>query len=280
MGYISSLVRRQYKEFSRRIEHRNFVFWNDPADRQIRTVKLSATDQPDVWKSGENWQRKLSNKGNSREFARMYGCSVPELYHRGTDLPLHLPDRYVIRPTIGHSSSSVFVMNEGVNLMDQQSYTREEIENKLKGAIINNGDVEFLVEEFLQSEDGNYRLLDDYKFYVFNGEIAAIMVINRTSPSTGFMSCYDETWTRIEKINTYYPEAQTMPRPICFDQMVTQVKKLSKEYEIFCRIDFYATSRGAVFGEFTPTPFKGKYFTGTAEKLFINYWDKYCKGKI
>jgi hypothetical protein len=62
--------------------------------------------------------------------------------------------------------------------------------------------------------------------------------------------------------------------------MLTQVKSLSKEYGIFCRIDFYATPKGPVFGEFTPTPFKGKYFTVRGEKLFIHYWDKYCNGKI
>ncbi|MEJ7679344.1 MAG: hypothetical protein WKG06_16095 [Segetibacter sp.] len=37
---------------------------------------------------------------------------------------------------------------------------------------------------------------------------------------------------------------------------------------------------GAVFGEFTPTPALGNGFTPDAQKLFTNYWDKFCKGMI
>ena len=49
---------------------------------------------------------------------------------------------------------------------------------------------------------------------------------------------------------------------------------------IFVRIDFYATDKGAVFGEFTPTPFRGLFFTPHADKLFIPLWDQYCNGLI
>jgi hypothetical protein len=43
--------------------------------------------------------------------------------------------------------------------------------------------------------------------------------------------------------------------------MTEAAVRFSKAYEIFCRVDFYATDKGAVFGEFTPIPAVGKGFT-------------------
>ena len=54
--------------------------------------------------------------------------------------------------------------------------------------------------------------------------------------------------------------------------MVTQVKTLGKMLGCFMRIDMYATSRGAVFGEFTPTPHGGSGYTEWADKYLATYW--------
>jgi hypothetical protein len=62
--------------------------------------------------------------------------------------------------------------------------------------------------------------------------------------------------------------------------MLDQAKRLSRAYEIFVRIDFYATDNGAVFGEFTPTPSMGGGPTKFGQKLLMFYWDKYCNSKI
>lgn len=57
-------------------------------------------------------------------------------------------------------------------------------------------------------------------------------------------------------------------------------KRLSNTYEIFTRIDFYATDKAAVFGEFTPTPGAGNDFTPEGDKLLSAYWDNYCNGMV
>jgi hypothetical protein len=59
--------------------------------------------------------------------------------------------------------------------------------------------------------------------------------------------------------------------PKCFDYMREHAKVLSRAYKIFATFDFYATPKGAVFGEFTPTPFMGGYFRPTAQRLFVKY---------
>jgi hypothetical protein len=38
------------------------------------------------------------------------------------------------------------------------------------------------------------------------------------------------------------------------------------------RIDMYATDKGAVFGEFTPTPQGGKGYSEWAEKYLGSFW--------
>lgn len=273
-----------YGPFEQRIRNRHKSFWSSPDAESVRNTPMAAGDPLEKWKNVEHWQRKLSNKHNSREFAKMHGCNVPELYWKGRE---HnkidfsaLPDRFVIRPTIGHSSGLVFLMKDGMNLMDKKSHTPESIRTILGEALQKNPCLEFLVEEFLRDEAGEHRIPDDYKVYMFNGELASIQVINRLGPSKGFTSCYDEDWNRIPNVNIYYPQAPLQKAPECLQGILDQARLLSKSYEIFVRIDFYATDKGAVFGEFTPTPFMGTSFTPEAESTFVAYWDRFCKGMI
>ncbi len=271
-------------EFKKRIKNRHKTFWQAPEAERVRNTIMVASDPIEKWKNVKNWQRKLSNKYNSREFAKKHNCKVADLYWKGRDINTlqfdNLPEHYVIRPTIGHSSASVFLMNDSVNLMNGITYSKEDIKEALIKALNENESLEFLFEEFLRTESGVYKIPDDYKFYMFNGEVASVQVINRLGPSKGFTTCYNENWQVMENVNTYYPKGEHQQPPECFQEMLQKVKELSKAYEIFVRIDFYATDKGAVFGEFTPTPFSGSYFTPKAEKFFSTYWDRFCNGMV
>ncbi|MFA6084309.1 ATP-grasp fold amidoligase family protein [Mucilaginibacter sp.] len=271
-------------ELKRRIKFRHKTFWKDEIAEEIRNVKMSAKDSLQKWQDIIHWQRKLSNKLNAREFARMHGCRVPDLYWKGRDIHninfSGLPSNFVIRPTVGHSSKLVFVMANGTNLFDNKQYSPLQITQLLSEALSENENLEFLIEEFLKNENGQYGILTDYKFFCFNGEIATIMVINRLSPNSGFASFYDEHWNEMETVQMNYPQAETQKAPLCLADMVSCVKKLSKAYGIFVRIDFYATYKGCVFGEFTPTPSMGTKFTRYGKEQLLNYWDTYCKGLI
>lgn len=281
---ISSFPNRKESEFTKRIRHRHKIFWEAPNAEVIRNTHMSASDPIEKWMDVENWQRKLSNKHNSREFAKMHGCRVAELYWRGRnvkDIPFDkLPEHYVIRPTIGYSCGMVFVMQKGVNLLDKKPYGIKELQAEMSGAVEENPYLEFLVEEFVRTEKGEYNLPDDYKIYTFNGEIASIRLINRVGVRKGFFGTYDADWNEIEIDNTSYPAGSYQEPPACLEEMVACAKRLSKAYGIFVRIDFYATDKGAVFGEFTPTPTMGYGYTTNASKKYEAYWDKYCAGMI
>jgi hypothetical protein len=275
---------RDQGEFPKRIRKRHETFWKDPNSEKIRNSKMSRDDSIDKWKDTPHWQRKLSNKFNAREFAIMNGCNVPDLYWKGTDIDSFdfntLPDHFVIRPTTGHSSNLVFVMANGTNLFDHKNYTDLQLKDILRKKVSENEHLEFLIEEFIKNEDGVYTIPLDYKFLCFNGEIASVVVIERLGPKEGLSYFYDEHWNKVDKLNFLYPANDEKQPPRCFQEMLAQAKRLSKAYGIFIRLDFYATDKGPVFGEFTPTPSLGRDFTPFGKKLLLDYWDKYCYGLI
>ncbi|MDO6391452.1 ATP-grasp fold amidoligase family protein [Pontibacter sp. BT731] len=271
-------------ELSRRIKQRHRTFWGQPDSEIVRNTKMNASDPIEKWKDVTNWQRKLSNKYNAREFAKKHGCRVPDLYWKGRNIEAidfsKLPEQFVIRPTIGHSSNNVFLMNKNYNQMDNKFYSAEEISKVMEAALNKDARLEFLIEEFVRDEQGNYVIPVNYKIHTFNGEIAGINVLNKVGPRKGTMRAYDENWNMINNIACDLPVAPYQKPPNCIKEIVTHAKILSKAYEIYVRVDFFATDKGAVFNEFTPTPSVGDYFTPEADKKFISYWDKYCKGLI
>lgn len=272
--------------FASRIKHRHNTFWNAENAEIARNEPLSSDSPLAKWTEGEHWQKKLSNKYNAREFARIHGCKAACLYWKGRDVNAidwtRMPPYHVIRPTIGHSCQHVFLMANSVNLMDKKTYSGDDIKTVLGDALKQNPYAEFLIEEFVRTEKGEHKIPDDYKFYAFNGEVAIIEVINRLGARSGLVSYYDKDWNRMADIVSIkkYAKGEYQEPPACFSEMMEQAKRLSRAYEIFVRIDFYATDKGCVFGEFTPTPGSAKYFTVKGNKLLIKYWDKYCKGKI
>jgi len=281
---IYTLLNRGNGEFSKRIKHRNKEFWGSPEGKVLKKTQINATDPLAKWQEGKYWQRRLSNKHNSMEFAKLYGCRIPGMYWQGKDLDelkaMELPEHYVIRPSIGAASKLVFLMNGSLNLMNKQTYTKDSLIEELNQALVNDPRLEFLVEEFVKTEQGICKIPDDYKFYMFNGEVACIQVINRLSPQKGYTTFYDENWKQMKNLNTHYPKGAYQQPPACLKEMIEDARKLSRAYEIFARIDFYATDKGAVFGEFTPTPFMGDDYTRAGEQMLVNYWNRYCKGMI
>ena len=86
--YITALSGKEVKndgDFSKRIKNRNKIFWEVPDAHEIKNTNMYAWDLIEKWEDVKNWQRKLSNKYNSREFAKKHNCRVAELYWKGRD---------------------------------------------------------------------------------------------------------------------------------------------------------------------------------------------------
>lgn len=271
-------------EFLKRIQKRHSTFWKAPDSEKVRNTPMKASDPIEKWRDVINWQRKLSNKQNAREFAKKHGCKVPELYWYGRDIDKldfkNIPAQYVLKPTIGHSSKNVYLMDNGFNVMDRIFYNSENLTEIMAKIIEENPYVNFILEEFVRNEQGQYTIPVNYKFHTFNGFIGGVSVINMTGPNDGFARAYDEHWNLIPDIENDFEKSPYQDPPVCLDEMISYAKRLSIAYEIYVRVDLYATDKGAIFGEFAPTPSKGRYFTKQSDKLFAKHWDKYCKGKI
>ena len=74
-------------------------------------------------------------------------------------------------------------------------------------------------------------------------------------------------------ITTQTPETEMCDKPDCWDELVnTAIGLGEKRLGMFTRVDLYATTRGAVFGEFTPQPQGGKGFTPAADRWLGSLW--------
>jgi len=270
--------------FSERIQRRYELFWKTRrlgfhGKGRCLLTYMSRDDPIENWHCCDLWQRKLSNKWNSREFAAMHGLRVPELYWSGRDagrIPFdQLPEHYVIRPVVGHSARGTFVMANGVNLLDGQPYTRNQLVTEVSRGLHPLSRRRVLVEEFVRSENGEHTLPIDYKWYAFGDRIAAILYLKKTAPVRG--EYLDENWSVLPSLRPKYswPDDEALPEPPrCFEEMHSAAKALGRAYGTFVRVDLYASEEGCVFGEFAATPARGRGFTEFCNRYFEELWEE------
>lgn len=93
----------------------------------------------------------------------------------------------------------------------------------------------------------------DYKFYCFNGEPKAILVISdRFENKTGLFMNLD--WTVLSELTgAYHKPDKVYDRPNALEQMIEMAKKLSQGFP-FVRVDMYDVDGKAIFGEMTFFP--------------------------
>jgi hypothetical protein len=236
------------------------------------------------WAQGQLPQfSRLSGKLEGRSFMKDNGFKVPEeigIYSKIDEIPefSQLPSRFVLKPSSGYSAKNVFVMSDGVNLLDGKSYDRNAVISSIHQSYDGKEfKGKFLIEELLVNWDKKDGIPLDYKFYTFGDRIAFIHVIERNSGVNiranrhWFMK---EDWTDlgIKIQRTQDLQSEPLPKPDCYDELVHTVRKVGRMLDMFMRIDMYATTRGAVFGEFTPTPHGGKGYTKEADQWLGSLW--------
>jgi TupA-like ATPgrasp len=95
----------------------------------------------------------------------------------------------------------------------------------------------------------------DYKFFVFDGEVAAVQVdVGRYS--THQRRFYRPDWSPLEVQYGGLPVAPVKPPPAGLHRMLTAACELSAGFE-FIRVDLYDIEGEVFFGEFTPYPCSG-----------------------
>lgn len=251
--------------------------------------RLRERDDDDaLWHCCPFWQRKLNNKWNAREFAIRHGARPPELYWWGRDpdeIPFEkLPPRFVVRATSGTACARVLALADGVDLLTGRLYPRREQLATLRHWIDTGfSRTRLLVEEFIVSGSGSLELPPDYKVHVFGDHIGAVQVVRRhgAGRSTWRQRFYTEKWEPFDDpLNTFNPQDSTTPPPECLDDILRSARRLGRAFGAYVRVDFYASPRGAVFGEFAPTPYQGEHFTPYANAYFEDLWLAHTPGTI
>ena len=239
------------------------------------------------WWAGKKpaWQKKLSPKIAGRDYVNELGLKVPELYWKGDDLASipsfeRLPNQFVLKPEKGWSSNNVYCMKNGEDILTHTPHDRNSLILALSNdKFVSENKPTIMIEELLEPEikQRNDGLPRDFKFYCFGDEIAMIHVALRKSEvnkGENEHQYYTPDFKLFsQRIMEKRDQGRTpIPRPDCWDEMVNAVRTIGRELGIYMRIDMYATNRGAVFGEFTPTPHGGNGYSDFADRYLGSFW--------
>uniref|UniRef100_A0A6C0AVH0 ATP-grasp domain-containing protein n=1 Tax=viral metagenome TaxID=1070528 RepID=A0A6C0AVH0_9ZZZZ len=232
----------------------------------------------------KNWKSNFSNmtyngitidsyndKYNANKLVESFNIRVPKIYFVGkyNDLPTGLLDdyaNYVIKPRSGHSSKNVFLVSNGIDSFTSKAVTQETLHNSF--GLWND---EIIVEELLK--DGNSTILDDYKCYVFDGDVK--FILHKSYKNGKYTrNWYNRKWESIKPLKTVDNPGVIQKKPPFFNKMINDIETIGKNVfkKCFLRIDFYITHQGPVFGEITPNPANGYGYTDYGLKIL----DRLC----
>ena len=214
---------------------------------------------------------KLCDKYTAKFFAKKNGFNVPKLIQY-VKFPHQFKEpkfkQYVIKPVDLCDSSGVYLMKNGINLIDNKKYSFFEIQKnlvKLRSQIKqeyymytnmynykvpNTG---YIMEELLLE---NNEIPYDYKCYVFNGKIYFIAKTFNRRIEKGEQK-FDSVWLTkkwkpipFKMIKKGY-KYKKIPKPEGLENMIKQVEFIGKKLNRHCRIDVYLIKGKIYFGEFT-----------------------------
>jgi hypothetical protein len=193
------------------------------------------------------------------EGAMAQGLRIPRTLWNGTDVmeleDFELPAHWVLKPN--HRSGLVFFGHGRPDMLALQQASRSWLRSA-EGADLHEwaylkARPMLLAEELIGVPDSPP---SDYKFYVFDGEVAAVEV--HTDRFTNHrLRWYLPDWTPLE---VAYGESELSPieatSPSSLKKMIAIAGELGSAFD-FMRIDLYSVGEDVFFGELTPYPASG-----------------------
>lgn len=178
------------------------------------------------------------------------------VYERPEDVDFDtLPDRFALKCSVG-SGLNYFVSDkskEDLNFLrrmmekwyqdDSYSYGREWCYKDCQPRI--------LAERLIPRNDVND--LPDYKFFCFGGKVFCLYTMTDYTDNheNGKLGFFDRDFKQLPYYRLdFSPITEPIPKPACFDEMVTTAEALAKDFP-HVRVDFYDVRGQVVFGELT-----------------------------
>lgn len=188
-----------------------------------------------------------------KEIGAKYLNDVYGVYSSVDEIDLDaLPDQFVIKAT--HGSGWIVVCEDKSKLdwetakKEMNSWLNKNFYNLWGEWVYKDLKPRLICEKFLKNE--NESGLTDYKFYCFHGEIKYIQVdMDRFEKHN--RSYFDLNWEKLNfELGGCPTRKEEIPKPKCFDEMVTIAQKLCVGYK-FLRVDLYEVDGKVYFGELT-----------------------------
>ncbi len=224
-------------------------------------------------------------KVSQKRLARRLGLSVARDYVERAPLAEALAtverlglERFALKPDSSHNAVGFRrIVRVGDGYHDLGSGKRGSLrwlERSLRREVAARGRADaWVVEELLMPPDGPDAPVEDYKFYCFGG-VTEIILHKWPAPNgVGTQrNWYARDWSPI--VVSVRGPGEGVPRaPLAGAQLVDVAERAaSRLCYPFIRMDLYDTSRGVVFGEFTPGPGLINAFTDAwSERLRLRW---------
>jgi hypothetical protein len=221
----------------------------------------------------------LEDKVNSTKICNKIKVPVPILFHildKIDDLKkIKLPENCVIKFNNLACSKGIVIRKENQfvkykNIHEVIQYLhKNKTQNPHCQISIRNIAQKVIIEELLFPEE---HVLYDIKCYTFYGKVRFIHIINPEKRNDTYM--FDETGKRVYIFERdLQNKTSELKKPKHYDNIVKYANKLAQEYckKYALRIDFYSTTRGAMFGEFTFNPCAGNGLSEKGDELMGSF---------
>jgi hypothetical protein len=229
--------------------------------------------------------RVLDHKLTAYRFVQGLGFQVPQQYGSGMPLAgvgviLAGLDSVVIKPIRGKNSWGVL----GLSRMDQCHFidvatnrlmtSEEAIDQQAQTMNKYKLPNSWMLEELLLPEDRKIAQVDDMKFYAFYGKVGCVLQRQRVDDRVIY-KWYDRDWNNVDTGKYNDRLDRELPPPRQPQELSEVVESISKNIpKAFMRIDMYNTSRGPVFGEFTPHPGHYDKFSEAFDEYLGGQWEE------
>jgi TupA-like ATPgrasp len=253
------------EKLSARFEARLQYWWDPSAPPEVRAVGS------------------LLNKSTMHQYIQSLDIKLPQLYFDVSSLDeidfAALPSAVVIKPANGSNSDGVMLIKGETEHLRGVSIPRSKLRDFCQQVIDSapRPANRILFEEFLQDWDPRFIIPRDFKVYVAGGRAWVIQVIDRNgSKEQRNHSFYTREWAKIDDLfQSGYRPGPATARPPLLPELLKLAELIARDIGAFLRLDFYLTSRGVVFGEFTFDPFAGFGFTPYGEKFLSDLMDRF-----
>lgn len=257
-GYLNWLSDKKYLELFYRGHTGKVLDLNKPCTFNEKLQWLKINDHNPLY-------TQLVDKYEVKEWvARRIGSEhvIPTLgvYESFDEIKFEsLPGRFVLKCT--HDSGSAIVCNS-LNEFDVRA-ARNKLNDSLSRNYFwycrewpyKNVKPRIIAEKLIESDE--YGDLKDYKLFCFsNGRCITLVCGSRSRGAAMTKNYFDESWNPLQIKEGGHPNADSIPRPVRFEDMKRFAEVLSSGLP-FCRVDFYESKGRLYFGEITFFPAAG-----------------------